>query len=952
MNTKVLLAVFKRNFVSYFSNPTGYVFVCVFVLLSAFSAFWPNEFFNRNLANLDQLSRVFPLIMLVFIPAITMSIWADERRQGTDELLLTIPAGDFEIVLGKYLAAVAIYSVALGFSLVCNLIVLANLGSPDVGLFFGNYVGYWLIGVAMLAVGMVASFLTGNLTVSYILGAVFNVPLVFLAYAESFSLSAVANLFGAKSEGLDSASRNVATAIKQWSIADQFSDFGRGIVTLSGCLYFLAIAAVMLYLSMVLIGKRQWPRGRALGLHYLVRTVALALIGLGVVAIVERKDVRADMTSAKLSSLSPATIKLLNSLDTKRAVQVEAFISPQVPEQYVATRLNLLAMLRELQARSGDVRVRINNTERYSEEAQQAQQRYNITPRRVVTQTRGVSQEDFIFLGVAFTCGLQKVIVPFIDRGISPEYELIRSLATVTEQKRKKVGVLQTDAQLFSRFDMQTMSSSNDSPLIEELKKQYEVVQVDANSPIQDQYDVLLAVQPSSLGPEQMDHFVAAVRNGQPTAIFEDPFPIFSGTPATAAPRQPPGGMNPMMMMGQQRNLPKGDIRSLWNLLGVDFNAERIVYQNYNPYPKFAPLSERFPEFVFVDKGCVKAPLNEASAPFNEASDITSKLQHMLFPFPGSIIQENTSDLQYTPLVRTGDKTGYVRYHDMLEMGMFGMGRGELNPNRPHHPQNAPFVLAAEIRGKVKAPQPMAGEDKAAKDAEDKAAMASDKDQASKQAKADKKESEINVVLVADIDVLSEQFFRIREQGDLSDLGITSFDFDNVTFVLDVLDKLAGDDRFLEIRKRRAAHRTLTKIDDATETARKASDDSIKKLRDEFEDAKKAEDKKLEESIAGLKKQWEKDSLDVIEAANRVGMVQKTGQQRIKAKLEELERKRDQEISRIQTQLNLEIRRVQDAYKLWAVILPPIPPLALAVGVFLYRRREEKEGVSRSRLRS
>lgn len=946
MNTKVLLAVFKRNFVSYFSNPTGYVFVCVFVLLSAFSAFWPNEFFNRNLANLDQLSRVFPLIMLVFIPAITMGIWADERRQGTDELLLTIPAGDFEIVLGKYLAAVAIYSVSLGFSLVCNLIVLANLGSPDVGLFLGTHVGYWLIGVAMLAVGMVASFLTGNLTVSYILGAVFNVPLVFLAYAESFSLSAVANLFGAKSERLDSASRNLAAAIKQWSIADQFSDFGRGIVTLSGCLYFLAIAAVMLYLSMVLIGRRQWPRGRALGMHFLVRTVALALIGLGLVAIVERKDLRADLTSAKLSSLSPATMELLDNLNLKRAVQVEAFISPQVPEQYVSTRLNLLAMLRELGARGkGEVQVRINNTERYSDEAQQAQQRYNITPRRVVTQTRGVSQEDFIFLGVAFTCGLQKVIVPFIDRGISPEYELIRSLATVTEQKRKKVGVLQTDAQLFSRFDMQSMSTSNDSPLIEELKKQYEVVQVDANSPIQDKYDVLLAVQPSSLGPEQMDHFVAAVRNGQPTAIFEDPFPIFSGTPATSAPRQPPGGMNPMMMMGQQRNLPKGDIRSLWNLLGVDFSGDRIVYQNYNPYPKLAPLSERFPEFVFVDKGATKTP-------FNEASEITSKLQHMLFPFPGSIAKQNTSDLEFTALVRTGDKTGTVYYKDMLEMSMFGMGRGELNPNRPHHPEKTPFVLAVEIRGKVKSPQPMAGADKGA--GEDKAAKGEGaaKDAASKQAKPEKKDSEINVVLVADIDVLSEQFFRIREQGDLSDLGITSFDFDNVTFVLDVLDKLAGDNRFLEIRKRRTAHRTLTKIDDATETARKNSDESIKKLRDEFEAAKKAEDKKLEESIAGLKKQWEKDSLDVIEAANRVGMVQRTGEQRIKAKLAELERKRDQEINKIQTQLNLEIRRVQDAYKLWAVILPPIPPLALAVGVFLYRRREEKEGVSRSRLRS
>ncbi len=126
--------------------------------------------------------------MLVFIPAITMSIWADERRQGTDELLLTIPAGDFDIVLGKYLAAVAIYTrLAACSRWSAHYFVLRTAGQPDLGLFLGTYFGYWLVGLAMLAIGMVASFLTGNLTVAFILGALFNAPLVFAVYAPTSS---------------------------------------------------------------------------------------------------------------------------------------------------------------------------------------------------------------------------------------------------------------------------------------------------------------------------------------------------------------------------------------------------------------------------------------------------------------------------------------------------------------------------------------------------------------------------------------------------------------------------------------------------------------------------------------------------------------------------------------------------------------------------------------------
>lgn len=940
MNINVLCAVFKRNFVNYFVNPTGYVFICLFVLLSGLAAFWPHEFFNRNLANLDQLSGVFPLIMLIFIPAITMAVWADERRQGTDELLLTIPASDFDVVLGKYLAALAIFTLSLLFSLVCNYWVLRNLGDPDLGLFLGTYFGYWLIGLAMLGIGTVASFLTSNLTVGYVLGVVFNAPLVVLTYADAILPT------------------GPALMVKQWSLSEQFRSFGRGVLSLSGIAYFVLIAAVCLYLSKVLIGRRHWGgKHRDMPLHYLLRVPALVLVsacvillfrdGLHVGQVQARPELRLDVTKEKLSSLSPDTIKLLGNIDPKRQVQIDAFISPEVPEIYVPTRLNLIATLEEIRARTGGrVEVRMTSTEPYSAEAARADKRYGITPKKVQTMSRGAYKEDEIFLGAAITCGLEKVIVPFFDRGLSPEYELARSLATVTQQKRKKVGVLMTDAPLMNRFDPQ---GGREWPIIEELRKQYEVVRVDPSTPITEKYDVLLAVQPSSLTQEQFDAFLAKVRSGQPTAIFEDPFPFWaSNVPGTSAPRRPPGGMmaNPMM----QQNLPKADNKALWELLGVRFAedeggkpGEQIVYQHYNPIPKLAQLGEHYPEFVFIADGC------GAAEPFNEKSPITSGMQYLAFPFAGYVAKANSSKLEFTPLVETGRKTGTVNFRDMMNpMAMFGMGGDPINANRARDPKHKSFVLAAAIKGKPR-PSPMMAADAAGEKTAAKQDLPGEK--TAKPAK--QPDGEMNVVLVADIDMLHQAFFDLRAQGEVPESGL-NFDFDNVTFVLNTLDQLAGEDRFINIRKRRRAHRTLTTIDRYMEDAYKEGAESLKTIKDEYEKAIKDEEKSIEEALKGFKEQIEKSKGDFAQAAtlaSKMGMEQEDRQKKLEALRERLTRQKDEDSNKIKTDLNLQVNRIRNQYKLWAVVIPPIPPLLIGIGVLVFRRVREKEGVARSRLR-
>lgn len=914
MNANVIRAIFKRNFNSYFSNPTGYVFICVFVVLNSLAAFWPNEFFNSNLANLDQLNKYLPYILLVFIPAITMSIWADERRQGTDELLLTIPATDFDVVLGKYLAAVAIYTVALIFSLICNLMVLATLGEPDLGLFLGTYFGYWMVGLGMLAIGMVASFLTGNLTVAYILGLMFNLPLVFAGNA-------------------DAAFRNqeIVMAVKRWSYTEQFRDFGRGVISLSNVAFFASIVALMLYLAIVLIGRRHWRggrEGRSMAGHYLIRFVSLVVLVVGLNMFMSHHDrLRADITTEQLSSLSPQTRQLIKNLNPKFPVQAEAYISKVVPEPYVQARLNLISTLREFEALGGkNVEVIIHEVEPFSEEASRAEQQYGIRPETVLSRTRGALTQEEIFLGVAFTSGLEKVVVPFVNKGIPVEYELVRSIVTVSQQKRKKIGVLNTDARLFGSFDMQTMSSTQNEMLIDELQKQYELVQVDPSNAITETYDALLAVQPSSLTPPQMDNFVAAVKAGQPTAIFEDPFPyFFQSVPGTAAPKRPAGNMG---MFGGQPPQPKGDIEKLWSLLGVRFNGQEVIWQEYNPFPQFSAMITR--EWVFAGPG------SGAKEPFNVDSPITSGLQQVLLLFPGAVQTLNQSNNKFVKLIRTSTDTGTVPADQIMSQNFLGQPR--LNPQLPHLEQQTDeeYLLAVRISSRPQTENlPMS----------DKAPDETKAD--SGKAPSPKKAAGLNVVLVSDIDCLYSAFFAIRARGQEQDDEV-DWDFDNVTFVLNTLDELAGDDRFVEIRKRRPTYRTLTRMNVATKAARDAADKARQQHASEFAQAKAEAQKNFDERIEKLKK---RAGLNPNQAAIEVMAAQQQGQRELEVKNAAAERRRDQQMKTIERNLALEIRQVQDRYKMWALLLPPIPPLLVGLAVFFARRAREREGVSKARLR-
>jgi len=895
----------KRDLWKYFTNPTGYVFITLFIFLSAATAFWQKRFFLNNLANLDQLNQLFPYLLVFFIPALTMAVWAEERKQGTDELLFTLPATSLEVVLGKYLATLGIYSAALLLSL-SHVLVLFWLGSPDLGLMFSNYLGYWLMGSAMIAVGMLASLLTSNATIAFILGA---------ALCSLFT-------FGESAAAL---SETLGGLLGSVGVFDSFNDFARGVVSLSGLLYFVSLTALILYLNVLLAGKRHWPRqadGYPMWLHHLLRTSALIIAVISINAVLGRAPftkLRLDVTAERLHSLSEATHNLIGELPEDRPVLIQAYVSPEIPEQFVQTRENLLGTLNEIGSIGGArVQVLIEDTEPFTQAARDAREKFGIVPRSIPNLGSPQAGYSDVFLGVAFTSGAQEHVIPFVDRGLSVEYEITRSIRVVAKTDRKKIGVLSTEIKLFGGFDFQTMQSILGWSVVDELKKQYEVVQVSSAGSIPEDLDGLLVALPSSLPQEEMDGLLAYIQEGNPTLLLIDPLPVIN---IALAPSERSGASrNPFM---QQQAVPpkeKGDIQKFMSEIGVSWNSASIIWDTYNPHPALAQLP---PEVVFIGKG------NENQETFNEQHQGSSGLQELVLLYPGHIDKAARSDYEFQPLLKSGYVSGQTSYFQMVQRSFFGV---QINSNLPHRPDTEDYILAAHIRGPEESTDSEVASPEEKSDSEDSSEGESDE--------APPSLKPLDVLVIADLDFISEQFFQIRAGG------LENLHFDNITFFLNSIDVLVGDESFITLRRKRVRHRTLERVEQQT---RNFIEERVKKEEEAEAEAERAlaqAQQRLDEKVDEVRQRPDLDSqTKQIMAQN----IQEVESRRFEVLKTNIEAEKEATINSSKENVEEQIRRIQSYIKTCAVLLPPIPVFALGVLIFVRRQRREREGAAAAR---
>lgn len=232
-----ILPIYKREIRSYFNSPIAYVVIIVF--LSILGWFFTSNLFLMNVASLRIVFELVPLIFLFFVPAVTMRLLAEEKKSGTLELLTTKPVRDVEIVLGKFLAAWTLLAAALAPTLI-YLITIMSLGKVDLGPVFSGYFGLFLMGGVYIAVGLLASSLTENQIIAFIISFL----MVFVLFILDKILMYVPDA--------------LASTLEFLAIDYHLSNIVRGVIDSRNLIYFGSLLGFSLFLATVSLQRRKW----------------------------------------------------------------------------------------------------------------------------------------------------------------------------------------------------------------------------------------------------------------------------------------------------------------------------------------------------------------------------------------------------------------------------------------------------------------------------------------------------------------------------------------------------------------------------------------------------------------------------------------------------------------------------------------------------------------------
>ncbi|MDD5054713.1 MAG: Gldg family protein [Candidatus Peribacteraceae bacterium] len=411
-----ILTILRKEFRSSFDHPTAYIVLGVFLLL------WEFLFFQRVFlvgeASLRLLFDVLPWLLIFVVPGLTMGSIAQEKADGTLELLLTHPLKDRELILGKFLASLAFLALAFLFMIPIGL-SLASFGSVDWGVVAGQYLGSLCLAAVLVALGVFISSLLSSPVASLLVSAAAGFLLV-IAGSEIVTAGLPAVL---------------GHILEQLSVTSHFQSMARGVIDLRDVWYVLCAVTVFLSLAYLQLRKRKFGNNRSVYRKYQLKISAFVCLAVIVAILGNYVPIRIDLTQSRLYTITATTKKILGNLTGP--VTLTLYASDQLPAQLQPVLRDIADTLRDYASYGGGniIVIRKNPAKDQSVAQEAVMQGVEQAQFNVVGQ--GNFQVQTGFLGITAAYGDQSEVIPFVQSTADLEYQLtsiIRKL-TVTEKK-------------------------------------------------------------------------------------------------------------------------------------------------------------------------------------------------------------------------------------------------------------------------------------------------------------------------------------------------------------------------------------------------------------------------------------------------------------------------------------------------------------------------------------
>ncbi|NPA48561.1 MAG: ABC transporter permease [Thermodesulfobacteria bacterium] len=504
-----LKAVLKRELLSYFNAPIAYVFAVVFLLVA--NGLFMTTFFLTGLCDMRGFFQTLPLILIIFIPALTMRLWAEERKSGTISLLYTIPASTSALVLGKFLAAFLFALLTLASTFVIP-VMLSVLGDPDWGPILGGYLGAALLAAFLISLGQAISAFFEDQIVAFIITLVIG----FSAY-----------LFGTDlvSTSIDSWLPGVGNFLRQaFGIPPHFSSLAKGVVSLRDVLFFVSyIVVFLLWNGFTISGYLRYFQRKAF--YFGSALLILGLFFLNA-ALSQIRLPRLDLTEDKIYTVSPAAKKILERLEVP--IQVTYYVSPkeELPAPMKTIARDVADILAEFAALSPKFSYRIVDPTRDPELIPKLREK-GIVPFAVQTIERDEVSVKRIYsaLSISYLDKKEEIIPEVMPNNLGTlEYDIISRIYKLT-LKEKPVVALHTPAPVGSPF---MMGPQDPYRTLREVLE-YNGLEV-RNAPLTKENTIpgeaklLFIVEPKELNDRQLYEIEHFLRTGHPVIIAAQGF--------------------------------------------------------------------------------------------------------------------------------------------------------------------------------------------------------------------------------------------------------------------------------------------------------------------------------------------------------------------------------------------------------------------------------------------